>query len=87
MQAGAQLVSRYGHWNIQVGAWFQTGTRKNWPQIQIFNPCLSALNSALPIKSTIDPHGPDRLHEIKYDGYRPRVEGNGDRVRLITRGG
>ena len=27
------------------------------------------------------------LHEIKYDGYRLRLERNGDRVRLITRGG
>jgi hypothetical protein len=26
-------------------------------------------------------------HEIKYDGYRLRVERNGDRVRLITKGG
>jgi len=30
---------------------------------------------------------PDWLHEIKYDGYRLRVERDGDRVRLITRGG
>ena len=30
---------------------------------------------------------PDWLHEIKYDGYRLRVERNGDRVRLITRNG
>ena len=29
----------------------------------------------------------DWLHEIKYDGYRLRVERNGDRVRPITRGG
>jgi ATP-dependent DNA ligase len=27
------------------------------------------------------------LREIKYDGYRLRLERNGDRVRLITRGG
>ena len=27
------------------------------------------------------------FHEIKYDGYRLRVERNGDRVRLITKGG
>jgi ATP dependent DNA ligase domain len=27
------------------------------------------------------------FHEIKYDGFRMRVERNGDRVRLITRGG
>jgi len=27
------------------------------------------------------------FHEVKYDGYRPRVERDGDRVRLITKGG
>ena len=30
---------------------------------------------------------PDWLHEIKYDGYRLRLERDGMRVRLITRGG
>ena len=29
----------------------------------------------------------DRIHEIKYDGYRLRVERNGKTVRLITRNG
>ena len=33
------------------------------------------------------PAGPEWLHEVKYDGYRQRVERDGDRVRLITRGG
>jgi ATP-dependent DNA ligase len=41
----------------------------------------------LPTKSASVPVGPDWLHEIKYDGYRLRVERDGDRVRLITRGG
>jgi bifunctional non-homologous end joining protein LigD len=41
----------------------------------------------LPTKSTSVPNGPDWLHEIKYDGYRLRIERDGDRVRLITRGG
>ena len=31
--------------------------------------------------------GPNWLHEVKYDGYRLRLERDGDRVRLITRGG
>jgi bifunctional non-homologous end joining protein LigD len=39
----------------------------------------------VPTRSTSVPDGPDWLHEIKYDGYRLRVERNGDRVRLITR--
>ena len=33
------------------------------------------------------PHTPDWIHEIKYDGYRLRLERDGDRVRLITRNG
>ena len=41
----------------------------------------------LPTKSASVPIGPDWLHEIKYDGYRLRLERDGDRVRLITRGG
>jgi bifunctional non-homologous end joining protein LigD len=41
----------------------------------------------LPSKSTTVPTGPDWLHEVKYDGYRLRLERDGDRVRLITRGG
>ncbi len=38
----------------------------------------------LPTRSTIVPSGPDWLHEVKYDGYRLRVERDGDRVRLIN---
>ena len=41
----------------------------------------------LPTMSASVPADPDWLHEIKYDGYRLRIERNGDRVRLITRGG
>ncbi|WP_246208305.1 hypothetical protein [Bradyrhizobium rifense] len=31
--------------------------------------------------------GPDWIHEIKYDGYRLRVERQGKTVRLFTRNG
>jgi bifunctional non-homologous end joining protein LigD len=41
----------------------------------------------LPTRSTTVPSGPDWVHEIKADGYRLRVERDGDLVRLITRGG
>jgi ATP dependent DNA ligase domain len=41
----------------------------------------------IPTRATSVPNGPDWLHEIKYDGYRLRLERNGDRVRLITKGG
>lgn len=48
---------------------------------------LSTFDFCLPTKSTTVPHTPDWLHEVKYDGYRLRLERDGDRVRLITRGG
>ena len=41
----------------------------------------------VPTKASTVPDGPEWLHEIKYDGYRLRVERDGDRVRLITRDG
>jgi bifunctional non-homologous end joining protein LigD len=41
----------------------------------------------LPTGAKAVPSGPDWYHEIKYDGFRLRVERSGDRVRLITRGG
>src|SRR5690242_16018816 len=46
-----------------------------------------AFEFCIPTKSGMVPSGPDWLHEIKYDGYRLRLERDGDRVRLITRGG
>jgi ATP-dependent DNA ligase len=48
---------------------------------------LRAFEFCIPVAGTKVPAGPEWLHEIKYDGYRLRVERNGDRVRLITRGG
>jgi ATP-dependent DNA ligase len=41
----------------------------------------------LPTAAKAVPHTDDWLHEVKYDGYRLRLERDGDRVRLITRGG
>ena len=41
----------------------------------------------IPTMGITVPSGPEYLHEIKYDGYRLRVERDRDRVRLITRGG
>jgi len=48
---------------------------------------LKAFDFCLPTKSTTVPTGRDWLHEIKFDGYRLRLKRDGDRVRLITRGG
>ncbi|SDF31423.1 ATP dependent DNA ligase domain-containing protein [Bradyrhizobium brasilense] len=41
----------------------------------------------LPTVGKVVPAGLEWLHEIKYDGYRLRLERDGDRVRLITKGG
>jgi bifunctional non-homologous end joining protein LigD len=48
---------------------------------------LKAFDFCIPIRGTKVPSSPDWLHEIKYDGYRLRVERNGERMRLITRNG
>jgi bifunctional non-homologous end joining protein LigD len=47
---------------------------------KVFEFCLPTTGKAVPA-------GPEWLHEIKYDGFRLRVERDGARVRLITRGG
>jgi hypothetical protein len=41
----------------------------------------------IPTTGKAVPAGAGWFHEIKYDGYRLRIERDGDRVRLITRGG
>ncbi|MDN4988840.1 DNA ligase [Bradyrhizobium sp. WYCCWR 13022] len=46
-----------------------------------------ALEFCLPTAAKAVPVGPDWLHEIKYDGYRLRLERNGSQVRLITGNG
>lgn len=46
-----------------------------------------AFEFLLPTAAKTVPPGLDWLHEVKYDGYRLRVERNGDRIRQIPRGG
>jgi ATP-dependent DNA ligase len=46
-----------------------------------------AFEFCLPTAAKAVPSGPDWIHEIKYDGYRLRVERNGKTVRLFTRNG
>ena len=47
----------------------------------------STFEFCLPTSATSVPDHPVWLHEVKYDGYRLRLEREGNRVRLITRGG
>ncbi|MDN5001258.1 RNA ligase family protein [Bradyrhizobium sp. GCM10027634] len=46
-----------------------------------------AFEFCLPTAARAAPDGPDWFHEIKYDGYRLRVERTGRYVRLITKNG
>jgi ATP-dependent DNA ligase len=41
---------------------------------------LKAFEFCIPARGTKVPAGPKWLHEIKHDGYRLRVERNGDRA-------
>jgi ATP-dependent DNA ligase len=56
-------------------------------QNRLHDLCRGQYEFCLPTRGIQVPASPEWLHEIKYDGYRLRLERNGDRVRLITRGG
>jgi bifunctional non-homologous end joining protein LigD len=43
--------------------------------------------ACIPTRAYKVPAGPDRVHEIKHDGYRLQVRRDGDKVRLFTRRG
>jgi len=47
----------------------------------------STFDFCLPTKASTVPETRDWLHEIKYDGYRIRLERDGENVRLVTRNG
>lgn len=47
----------------------------------------SAFQPCIPSRGTAVPTGKDWFHEIKHDGYRLIVQGDGQRVRLFTRNG
>jgi len=65
--------------------WGDLQIRKSLPvrlscKIGKFEFCLPSLGKSVPT-------GEDWFHEIKYHGFRVRLERDGDKVRLITRGG
>jgi bifunctional non-homologous end joining protein LigD len=47
---------------------------------------LKAFEFCLPTVARSVPAGHEWFHEIKYDGYRLRLERDGDRVRLTAKG-
>ena len=47
----------------------------------------SPFEFCLPTSAAVVPDRPGWLHEVNYDGYRLIVRRDGNRVRLITRGG
>jgi bifunctional non-homologous end joining protein LigD len=63
---------------------FRFAIRREFP---ILGYMSKAFDFCIPTRGTKVPHTPDWIHEIKYDGYRLRLERGGDRVRLITRNG
>jgi hypothetical protein len=68
----------------------QRGSRVNvasLPAYAYLDGMFKAFEFCLPTNATNVPAGPEWLHEIKHDGFRLRVERDGDRVRLITKGG
>jgi hypothetical protein len=50
-------------------------------------PGMKYIEFCIPTAKKVVPAGPDWIHEVKYDGYRLRVERAGDRVRLLSKGG
>jgi bifunctional non-homologous end joining protein LigD len=45
------------------------------------------IEPCLPSPAAAPPSGPGWLHEVKHDGFRIMAHREGDRVRLLTRGG
>jgi ATP-dependent DNA ligase len=67
-----------------MGSSFRFAIRCEFP---ILGNMSTTFDFCISTRGTKVPHTPDWIHEIKYDGYRLRLERDGDRVRLITRNG
>jgi bifunctional non-homologous end joining protein LigD len=50
-------------------------------------PAMKHIGFCIPTTKKAVPAGPDWIHEVKYDGYRLRLERDGDRVRMLSKGG
>ena len=75
-----------GAWLRPLHRGFYFGVRKTARRAYL-DRMFKAFEFCLPTLGKSVPAGPEWFHEIKYDGYRLRVERDGERVRLITRGG
>jgi hypothetical protein len=53
-------------------------TLQKLPQIPYLGAMLKAFDFCIPTRSTSVPTGPDWFHEVKYDGYRLRLQRDGD---------
>jgi bifunctional non-homologous end joining protein LigD len=71
-----------------MGLHYSAGLTVALPRPNVYlGPMFKRFELCLPTSAKVVPAGPEWLHEIKYDGFRLRVERDGDRVRLITKGG
>jgi bifunctional non-homologous end joining protein LigD len=59
----------------------------SWPLDAYLQAMPSTFDFCLPVRGSAVPAGDDWIHEIKYDGFRVRLERDGDRVRVFTRNG
>jgi len=49
--------------------------------------CMLNSEFCIPMTGAAVPGAPEWFHEVKYDGYRLRIERDGKAVRIVTRGG
>ena len=45
------------------------------------------IRASEPIERSLPPEGDDRIHEIKWDGFRAQLQKNGDAVHIYSRNG
>jgi hypothetical protein len=97
MGARSHSPRPYGKGTPRLGRCFRSGlgvtsAKRASQDVAISAPrayleCMPTFEFRLPANSTTVPASPDWLHEVKYDGFRLRLERDGDRVRLITKSG
>ena len=64
----------------------KAGRIRNFERRAYLNGMSKAFEFCIPTRGTKVPETPDWLHEIKYDGYRLRVERDGVRIASLPWG-